>query len=80
MPRPTIERDNPSITNSLPATAVLAGCREHSVIAGETRAMISVQNGFPEPALVRAIPDLPANAAGSWPMLAAGQRVLIPLA
>ena len=80
VPRTTIERDNPSITNSLPATAVLAGCREHSVIAGETRALISAQNGVPEPALVRANPDIPANAAGAWPTLAAGQRVLIPLA
>ena len=76
----TIERDNPGITDALPATAVLTGCREHWVVAGETRALIAVQNGVSETDLVRANPDIPADpATGAWPALAAGQKILVPL-
>ena len=80
MPRATIERDNVGITDALPATAVLAGCREHSVVAGETRALIARQNGVSEADLLRANPDVPLDAATSaWAALASGQRILIPV-
>jgi hypothetical protein len=80
VPRATIEADNPGITDALPAAAVLAGCREHWVVAGETRAQIAAQNGVSEADLVRANPDIPLDVATSaWPALAAGQRVLIPV-
>jgi hypothetical protein len=79
VPRTTIERDNPGITDALPAAAVLAGCREHWVVAGETRAKVARQNGVSEADLVRANPDIPLNAATSeWPALAPGQKILIP--
>jgi hypothetical protein len=79
VPRATIERDNPGITDALPAAAALAGCREHWVVAGETRAKIAAQNGVSEADLVRANPDIPLDAATSaWPALAAGQKILIP--
>jgi hypothetical protein len=81
IPRATIERDNPGITDALPAAAVLAGCREHWVVVGETRAKIAVQNGVSEADLVRGNPDIPLDAATSaWPALAAGQRILVPKA
>jgi hypothetical protein len=80
VPRTTIERDNAGITDALPATAVLAGCREHSVVAGETRTRIAIQNGVSEADLVRANPDVPLDAATStWPALASRQRILIPV-
>ena len=64
VPRATIERDNPGITDTLPATAVLRGCREHWVIAGETRANIAAQHNITEVDLVRANPDIPTPV--SW--------------
>jgi hypothetical protein len=80
VPRATIERDNVGITDALPATAVLAGCREHLVVAGETRAQIARQNGVSEADLVRANPDVPLDAATSgWPALVSGRRILIPV-
>ena len=79
VPRPTIERDNPGITDTLPATAVLAGCREHWVVAGETRANIAAQHGVSEADLVRANPDIALSAATSlWSALPVGQKLLIP--
>ena len=79
VPRPTIEADNPGITNALPATAVLRGCREHRVIAGESRANIATQHGVSELDLVLANPDIALNAmTNAWPALAAGQVLLIP--
>jgi hypothetical protein len=78
VPRATIERDNPGITDALPPTAVLSGCREHWVVAGETRDKIAVQNGVSEADLMRANPDIPLDPATSaWPALATGQRILI---
>jgi hypothetical protein len=79
VPRPTIERDNPGITDALPPTAVLAGCREHWVVTGETRAQIALQNGVSEADLVRANPDIPLGVVNEWPALTAGQRILIPV-
>jgi len=80
VPRATIERDNPGITNNLPATAVLAGCREHWVVAGETLALIATQNGVSEADLVRANPDLFADPfSGAWLLPAEGQQILVPL-
>lgn len=79
VPRATIERDNPGITDTLPATAVLAGCREHWVVAGETRANIAAQHGVSEADLVRANPDIAMSAATSgWGALPVGQKLLIP--
>ncbi|MFC5741469.1 eCIS core domain-containing protein [Dyella tabacisoli] len=78
VPRATIERDNAGITDALPATAVLTGCREHWVVAGETRANIAAQNGVTEVALVRANPDIPTDASYAWPTLSAGQKILVP--
>ncbi|MCC6998003.1 MAG: LysM peptidoglycan-binding domain-containing protein [Deltaproteobacteria bacterium] len=87
-------RDNPGITDALPADAVLAGCREHLVVAittsnptsgatdrgVETRAQIAAQNGVSEADLVRANPDVAVDAAtNSWPTLTGGQRLLIPV-
>jgi hypothetical protein len=72
--RATIERDNPGITDALPPAAVLAGCREHWVVAGETRANVAAQNGVSEADLVRANPDITA-----WGALTAGQKILIPV-
>lgn len=80
VPRATIERDNPGIAAPLPASAVLAGCREHRVIGGETRALIAAQNGVSEQALATANPDVPIDPASSdWPVLAAGRVLLIPV-
>jgi outer membrane protein OmpA-like peptidoglycan-associated protein len=80
VPRATIERDNPGIGAPLPATAVLAGCRTHRVVAGETRALIAAQNGVSEEALAEANPDVPIDPASSaWPALAAGRVLLIPV-
>jgi hypothetical protein len=80
VPRSTIVRDNPGITDALPATAVLARCREHWAVAGETRALVARQNGVSEAALVRANPDIPLNPATSaWPALVVGQKLLIPV-
>jgi hypothetical protein len=80
VPRATIERDNPGITDALPATAILVGCREHWVVAGETRDKIAAQNGVSEADLVRANPNIPINAATSaWAALPAGQKLLIPV-
>lgn len=80
VPRSTIERDNPGITDALPPTAMLAGCREHWVVAGETRANIAMQNGVAEAELVRANPDIPLDAATSaWSGLTVGQKILIPV-
>lgn len=94
VPRATIERDNAGITDALPADAVLAGCREHLVVAisttnpttgatdngVETRAQIATQNGVSEAALVRANPDVAVDAAtNNWPTLTGGQRLLIPV-
>jgi hypothetical protein len=79
VPRATIERDNSGITDTLPATAVLAGCREHWVVAGETRANIAAQHGVSEADLVRANPDVALSAATSlWSALSVGQKLLIP--
>lgn len=78
--RATIERDNPGITDALPATAVLTGCREHWVVAGETRANIAAQNGVSEADLVRANPDIAVDpATNDWPTLTAGHKILIPV-
>ncbi len=92
--RATIERDNAGITDALPADAVLAGCREHLVVAittsnptsgatdsgVETRAQIATQNGVSEADLVRANPDVAVDAAtNGWPTLTGGQRLLIPV-
>jgi hypothetical protein len=74
--RATIQASNPGITDALPPTAVLPGCREHWVVAGETRANIAAQNGVSEADLVRANPDV---AAGAWAALPAGQKILIPV-
>jgi hypothetical protein len=80
VPRATIEHDNPGITDALPASAVLAGCREHRVVAGETRAKIAAQNGVSEADLVRANPDIALDPATSdWAAPAAGTRILIPV-
>jgi hypothetical protein len=80
VPRVTIERDNPGITDALPATAVLTGCREHWVVVGETRANIAAQNGVSEVDLVRANPDIPTDVVTSaWPALTIGQKILIPV-
>ena len=80
VPRATIERDNPGIAAPLPATAVLAGCREHRVVSGETRTLIAAQNGVSEEALATANPDVPIDPASSdWPALAAGRVLLIPV-
>ncbi|MET0340070.1 MAG: DUF4157 domain-containing protein [Polyangiales bacterium] len=78
VPAATVQQDNPGIGSPLPATAVLAGCREHWVVAGETRAHVAAQNGVSEVALVRANPDLTVDASGNWPTLSAGHRLLIP--
>lgn len=79
VPRATIVRDNPGITDALPATAVLTGCREHWVVAGETRAKIAGQHGVSEADLVRANPDVPTDMANVWPALTVGQKILIPV-
>lgn len=79
VPRATIERDNPGITNVLPPDAVLASTREHVVVTGETRAKIAVQHGVSEADLVRANPDIATDVVtNEWPVLAAGQKILIP--
>jgi len=78
--RATIERDNPGIAVPLPATAVLAGCRQHRVVGGETRVLIAAQNGVSEAALAEANPDVPLDpATNNWPVLAAGRVLLIPV-
>jgi hypothetical protein len=79
-----IKADNPGIAFPLPPAAVLAGCREHLVVASgatvETRANIAAQNGVSEAALVRANPDIAVDAAtNAWPALAVGQKILIPV-
>ncbi|WP_433727397.1 eCIS core domain-containing protein [Actinoplanes sp. CA-051413] len=79
VPRPAIVRDNPGITDALPPTAVLAGCREHWVVAGETRAMIAAQHGVAQADLVRANPGIALDPANAWPPLTAGQKILIPV-
>ena len=79
VPRSRIIVDNPGITDSLPPAAVLVGCREHWVVAGETRTRIAVQHGVAEIDLVRANPDIPLDVVNQWPVLAAGQRILIPV-
>ena len=80
--RVIIVAQNAGITDALPATAVLPGCREHIVVeaAGtvETRANIAAQHGVSEADLVRANPDIPL-AANAWPALVVGQRILIPV-
>jgi outer membrane protein OmpA-like peptidoglycan-associated protein len=93
VPRAQIEADNPGIAAPLPATAVLAGAREHIVVVAstthprsglaesaiETRAQIATQHGVSEADLVRANPDLPTDpATHAWPPLVVDQRVLIP--
>ncbi len=65
--------------NTASINAVLAGCREHWVVAGETRAKIAAQNGVAEADLVRANPDIPMDVVNEWPALAAGQKILIPV-
>ncbi|MCA8880783.1 MAG: DUF4157 domain-containing protein [Rhodobacteraceae bacterium] len=78
--RQTIMANNPGITDALPATAVLPGCREHLVVRGETRAGIARQNGVSESDLVRANPDIALDpATSSWPRLTQGHRLLIPV-
>jgi hypothetical protein len=93
VPHATILRDNPGITDALPATAVLTGCREHIVVVSETtdprmgaiqrkaetRANIAAQHGVSEADLVRANPDLALDAANQWPGLVVGQKILIPV-
>jgi hypothetical protein len=80
VPRTTIERENPGITDALPPNAVLPGCREHWVVAGETRANIAAQNGVSEADLVRANPDIAVDpATNAWPTLTVGQKILIPV-
>jgi hypothetical protein len=76
VPRTTIQASNPGITDALPPTAVLTGCREHWVVTGETRANVAAQNGVSEADLVRANPDVTAAA---WGALTAGQKILIPV-
>lgn len=93
VPRATLMADNPGLTAPLPATAVLAGCREHVVVTAttthpvtgvrtstpETRANIAAQHGVSEADLARANPDLPLDPATSgWAPLIAGQTILIP--
>jgi hypothetical protein len=76
----TIIADNPGIDKKLSLTAVLAGCREHWCVAGETRANVAAQNGVSEADLVRANPDIPQTLpAKTWPALTAGQKILIPV-
>jgi hypothetical protein len=78
--RQTIVANNPGITDALPATAVLIGCREHVVVPGETRNGIALQNGVSESDLVRANPDIAVDpATSSWPTLTPGHRLLIPV-
>jgi hypothetical protein len=92
--RARIEADNPGITDALPPSAVLTGCREHIVVVAdtthprtgvreqrpETRANIAAQHGVSEAALVRANPDLALDpATNAWPALTAGQKILIPV-
>ncbi|HEV8273875.1 MAG TPA: DUF4157 domain-containing protein [Chitinophagaceae bacterium] len=80
VPRATIERDNPGITDVLPLAAVLTGCREHWVVSGEERVNIAAQNGISEADLVRANPDIPVNnTTNAWPTLTGGQKILIPV-
>jgi len=94
VPRGQIEADNPGITDALPSTAVLSGCRQHIVVVAdathprtgvreqrpETRANIAAQHGVSEADLVRANPDIPLDpATNAWPALAAGQEILIPV-
>ncbi|HMO47506.1 MAG TPA: DUF4157 domain-containing protein [Rubrivivax sp.] len=80
VPRASIGRDNPGIAAPLPATAVLAGCREHRVVSGATRALIAAQNGVSENALAEANPDVTLDPASSdWPALPAGRVLLIPV-
>ena len=93
VPRATILRDNPGMTDALPATAVLIGCREHIVVVSETtdpvtgtlqrrpesRANIAAQHGVSEADLVRANPNLALDAANQWPGLVVGQKILIPV-
>jgi hypothetical protein len=77
--RYTIVANNPGITDALPPTAVLPGCREHRVLSGETRANIAAQNGVSESDLMRANPDIALDPATSrWPALTAGHRILVP--
>jgi hypothetical protein len=79
VPRATIVQDNPGITDALPTAATLAGCREHWVVAGETRDRIAAQNGVSEASLVRANPDIALDPATSaWAALPVGQKILIP--
>jgi hypothetical protein len=79
VPRATIEHDNPGITDVLPGSAVLAGAREHLVVAGETRGQIAAQHGVSEADLVRANPDIATDVVTNrWPVLAAGTKILIP--
>jgi hypothetical protein len=79
VPRATIVQDNPGITDALPTAAMLAGCREHWVVSGETRDRIAAQNGVSEADLVRANPDIAVDPATSaWTALPVGQKILIP--
>jgi hypothetical protein len=92
VPKATLLADNPGLATPLPATAVLAGCREHVVVLAdathpvtgtrtrtpETRANIATQHGVSEADLARANPDLPLSATSAWDPLTAGQKILIP--
>lgn len=79
VPRAGIVRDNPGITDALPPAAVLAGCTEHWVVAGESRSLIAAQHGVSEADLVRANPDLSTDMRNAWPTLVTGQKLLIPV-
>jgi hypothetical protein len=90
--RAAIEAANPGITDALPPSAILPGCREHWVVTAtstastgvvtteaETRAGIAAQHGVSEAALARANPDLALDpATNAWPTLTLGQKILIP--
>jgi len=76
--RLTIENDNPGITDALPTTAILAGCREHLAVGGESRANIAAQNGVSEADLVQANPGISRDLLNRW-SVTAGQRILIPV-
>ena len=77
--RLAIETSNAGITDALPITAILPGCREHWVVSGETRANIAAQNGVSETDLVRANPDIPLDSSNNWSPLTTGLKILIPV-
>jgi hypothetical protein len=83
-----IKAANTGITDALPATIDLPGCREHIVVsttdtggisAVEARKHIAAQHGVDESALIRANPGIAVDPASkAWPPLTQGQKILIP--